>query len=297
MKKSLTLTLIALLSIVSLTAFAGKKDKKTVAPKKPAVVLATAADSLSYTAGMTGTEGLINFLLQEKVDTAYMEDFVRGFEECAAKANDPAFKAYSMGSKIYDMLMSRFAASIKNELNGTKDSLDMKIFNTGFTDILRNDTTNFTLNKASEYFNSRMAAITAEKKEAQYGKNRREGEAFLAENAKKEGVKTTASGLQYKVIEAGNGPIPTATQTVRVKYEGKLLDGKVFDSSYKRSDPITEFPCNRVIKGWTEALTMMPVGSKWELYIPYNLAYGEQDMGEIPPFSTLIFTVELIGIK
>lgn len=125
---------------------------------------------------------------------------------------------------------------------------------------------------------------------------KKEGVDFLAANAKKEGVKTTASGLQYKVLTQGTGAIPTASDEVKVNYEGRLVDGKVFDSSYKRGEPAT-FKANQVIKGWTEALTMMPVGSKWELYIPYNLAYGERGAGQdIKPYSALIFTVELLDI-
>jgi FKBP-type peptidyl-prolyl cis-trans isomerase FklB len=122
------------------------------------------------------------------------------------------------------------------------------------------------------------------------------GADFLAANATKEGVKTTASGLQYKVITQGTGAVPTATDDVKVNYEGRLIDGKVFDSSYKRGEPNT-FKANQVIKGWTEALTMMPVGSKWELYIPYDLAYGERGAGnDIKPYETLVFTVELLDI-
>jgi FKBP-type peptidyl-prolyl cis-trans isomerase FklB len=131
--------------------------------------------------------------------------------------------------------------------------------------------------------------------EAKYGPNRAEGEKFLKENAGKDSVKVTPSGLQYKVLTVGTGAIPTATQKVKVNYEGRLIDGTVFDSSYKRKQPAT-FACNQVIKGWTEALTMMPVGSKWELFIPQELAYGDREAGKIPPFSMLIFTVELLEI-
>lgn len=122
------------------------------------------------------------------------------------------------------------------------------------------------------------------------------GEKFLAENAKRAGVKTTASGLQYEVIEATLGQKPKATDKVRVHYEGTLTDGTVFDSSYKRGEPIT-FGLNQVIKGWTEGLQLMSVGSKYKLYIPYELGYGAQGAGgSIPPYATLIFTVELLGI-
>ena len=121
------------------------------------------------------------------------------------------------------------------------------------------------------------------------------GEKFLAENAKKAGIVTLPSGLQYEVLNEGTGRKPKATDQVRCHYEGTLIDGTVFDSSYKRNQPAT-FACNQVIKGWTEALTMMPVGSKWELYIPQELAYGDRESGKIPPFSMLIFTVELLEI-
>lgn len=128
-------------------------------------------------------------------------------------------------------------------------------------------------------------------------KNKKEGEAFLAENAKKPGVKTTSSGLQYKIITEGKGEIPKASDTVTTQYRGRLIDGTEFDSSYKRGQP-AQFPVTGVIKGWTEALQMMPVGSKWELYIPSDLAYGERGSGQnIGPNATLIFEIELVGIK
>ena len=123
------------------------------------------------------------------------------------------------------------------------------------------------------------------------------GEQFLAENAKREGVKTTASGLQYEVLEATIGQKPKATDTVRVHYEGTLIDGTIFDSSYKRGESIS-FPLNGVIKGWTEGLQLMSVGSKYKFFIPYQLAYGERGAGaSIPPYAALIFTVELLGIE
>ena len=126
--------------------------------------------------------------------------------------------------------------------------------------------------------------------------NKTKGAAFLAENAKKEGVKETASGLQYKVITAGTGKSPKATDVVEVNYEGKLIDGTVFDSSYERGEPI-EFPLNQVIAGWTEGLQLMKEGGKYEFYIPADIAYGEAGNAGIEPNSTLIFTVELLKVK
>lgn len=129
------------------------------------------------------------------------------------------------------------------------------------------------------------------------GAAKADGENFLAENAKREGVQVTASGLQYEVLEATIGQKPKATDTVKVHYEGTLIDGTVFDSSYKRGESIS-FPLNGVIKGWTEGLQLMSVGSKYKFFIPYQLAYGERGAGQqIPPYAALIFTVELLGIE
>jgi FKBP-type peptidyl-prolyl cis-trans isomerase FklB len=136
-----------------------------------------------------------------------------------------------------------------------------------------------------------------QKQQAAGEKNKADGEKFLTENKKKEGVKTTASGLQYKVIKEGNGPQPKEADTVVANYRGTLIDGTEFDSSYKRGQPAT-FPLNRVIKGWTEGLQLMKVDSKYQFFIPANLAYGSQQMGpDIGPNSTLIFDVELVGIQ
>jgi FKBP-type peptidyl-prolyl cis-trans isomerase FklB len=145
---------------------------------------------------------------------------------------------------------------------------------------------------AFEEINNRMQAQSAEKHKALAGA----GEAFLADNAKKAGITVTASGLQYEVITQGTGAVPTATSKVKTHYHGTLIDGTVFDSSVNRGQPI-DFPVNGVIAGWTEALQLMPVGSKYRLYIPHNLAYGERGAGaSIAPFSALIFDVELLDI-
>ena len=142
-----------------------------------------------------------------------------------------------------------------------------------------------------------MQAKQMERQHAAGETNRQDGEKFLADNKKEEGVVTLPSGLQYKVLKEGNGPMPKATQTVVTQYVGTLINGHEFDSSYKRGQP-AEFPVNGVISGWTEALQLMKVGSKWRLFIPSNLAYGDQGAGEtIPPGSALIFEIELLAIK
>ncbi|MFH2130249.1 MAG: FKBP-type peptidyl-prolyl cis-trans isomerase, partial [bacterium] len=148
-----------------------------------------------------------------------------------------------------------------------------------------------------EAFRKEMTAKMQKQKESEASQNLAQGDQFLRQNAKKKGVITTASGLQYEIIKQGTGPKPKLTDTVVTHYTGTLLDGKVFDSSYKRNAPAT-FPVNGVIKGWTEALQLMETGSKWKLYIPSNLAYGTRGAGSvISPNATLVFEIELLEIK
>lgn len=145
------------------------------------------------------------------------------------------------------------------------------------------------------YF-EKIASVKQKEMEEKGAVVRVEGEKFLEENKKKAGVVTTESGLQYEIIKAGEGAKPTSTDKVKTHYHGTLINGTVFDSSVDRGEPI-EFPVNGVIKGWTEALQLMPVGSKWKLFIPYDLAYGERGAGgQIPPYSALVFEVELLDI-
>lgn len=153
-----------------------------------------------------------------------------------------------------------------------------------------------TIEEAGQVAQTKMSKIRAKVMEKEYGPNKAAGEKFLAENKKKEGVKTLPSGVQYKVIKVGKGAMPADTSMVKVHYEGKTLDGKVFDSSYKNGQPVS-LRANQVIKGWTDALVHMPVGSVWEVYIPQELAYGEREQGQIKPFSALIFKIELISIE
>ena len=241
--------------------------------------LRTTTDSLSYAAGMAMTDGLLPYLKQSfGVDSTHMNDFLRGFEEAVKKSSDPIFKAYMAGMQIAQMVQH-------------------SIFMHGFTDALRNNHTAFSQSAAADYFQNRMKANEEARMERLYGANRRAGEQFLAANAKQKGVVTLPSGLQYKELVKGTGAIPTQNDEVVVKYEGKLVDGTVFDSSYERKEQTNKFRPSQVIKGWTEALTKMPVGSKWQLFIPYQLAYGDRDMGKIKPYSALIFTVELISIE
>ncbi len=148
------------------------------------------------------------------------------------------------------------------------------------------------VHRALREIHERADAVRRERQETMAA----EGQTYLQENSQREGVNSTESGLQFRVIHQGTGPIPSRQDHVRVHYTGKLIDGTVFDSSVARGEP-AEFPVSGVIAGWIEALTLMPVGSKWELTIPHNLAYGERGAGaSIPPFSTLVFDVELLDI-
>lgn len=280
-----------------LTIAANDKKKRTVTTEAAAptrTVLSGSNDTISYAAGMANTNGLIQHITTNmKVDTTYMADFIKGFNEAINKSSDPSYTAFTAGIQIAELVNERMIPSIENVLKDGDMKLNREKFIAGFIASLNKDTAIFEQSAASSYYETTMKAANNEKA----ARLKAAGAKFLAENAKKDGVVTTASGLQYKVITKGDGPIPTASQEVKVKYEGKLIDGTIFDSSYKRSDPVTKFRCNQVIKGWTEALTMMPVGSTWELYIPSELGYGEQDMGKIKPYSTLIFKVELVGIE
>lgn len=296
-------TIIIALAIVVASAFsiegfaAKKKEKAQKKQEKSVVTMTTQSDTLSYVAGMSLTQGLVEFLQNSmKIDTAYMADFISGLEKTIESADDPQFKAYMAGMEIAKQLKEKMLPGMARELKDSPDSLVEELAFRGFIDALQGDTTYYNIEDASLLFKDLMSEAKEAKTEKLYGENRRTGEQFLAENSKKEGVTTTESGLQYKVIVEGKGEKPQATDRVKVNYEGRLVDGTVFDSSAKHGDKPLEFKANQVIKGWTEALTLMPVGSKWELYIPYDLAYGERDSGKIKPFSALIFTVELVEI-
>lgn len=201
--------------------------------------------------------------------------------------------SYTAGYVLADIVRERFLAGLAREVSGTPDSLQMQLAYQGLFDALRGDTTLFTARPAETFLNGRVSAVRKAKEERQ----QKAGKDFLAANARKEGVVTLPSGLQYKVLQQGTGPVPTATDKVRVLYEGRLIDGTVFDSTAKHGGQPVTFAPNSVIKGWTEALTMMPVGSKWQLYVPQELGYGSRGAGRIPPYSTLVFDIEVLGIE
>ena len=181
----------------------------------------------------------------------------------------------------------------QNLMGSGVTSLEYADLAAGIKDVLEKNQPQISYQEAQQV----LGKFFSELEEKIAGEAKAAGEAFLAENAKREGVKVTESGLQYEVLEATIGQKPKASDKVRVHYEGTLIDGTVFDSSYKRGESIT-FGLNQVIKGWTEGLQLMSIGSKYKLYLPYQLAYGERGAGaNIPPYAALIFTVELLGIE
>lgn len=199
-----------------------------------------------------------------------------------------------------DKVSYSIGINIGNNVKQLPMEIDLDILYKGFKDAVSGGKSLLSeeeMRTVMTAFQKEMTAKQTEMMNSQGEKNKKEGEAFLAENKKKEGVKTLASGLQYKVIKEGNGKSPKATDKVSTHYQGTLIDGTEFDSSIKRGAP-AEFPVNGVIPGWTEALQLMKVGSKWQLFVPSRLAYGEKGAGpKIGPNAVLIFTVELLAIK
>lgn len=260
-----------------------------------------AGDTLAYIFGAFQANGLTKYLAdQMKVDTTsteQMEAFYKGLlSKVDVDHEDKLVHAEQVGYQIGQRIEGLTENLSKDYYAADPGkTLSSAIIGKAIIGALMGEN-EYAPADARALFEAQMEARQKDNLERLYGANRKAGEEFLAANAKKEGVVVLPSGLQYKVLTQGNGPIPKATNTVKVNYEGHLIDGTTFDSSYKRGEPNT-FGVRQVIKGWTEALCLMPVGSKWELYIPQELAYGDRDQGQIKPFSALIFTVELLSIE
>ena len=288
-------------AMVCCTMAAKDKTKKTAKGKKqkaPVEVVDTvSADIFSFHIGRANTNGLKQYLMQRMgVEEAYMDAFLEGFDVGEMGEAEKRMKARLAGMEIRSQVEQQVMPGISKQMNDSVNLLNKAEFLRGFrVGIKGEEVPGVSMDSTQTLVQKQMAYYTKTNLERKYGANRKAGEEFLKANGKKKDVVTLPSGLQYKVITKGEGEIPTATQKVKVHYRGTLIDGTEFDSSYKRNQPAT-FGCNQVIKGWTEALTMMPVGSKWELYIPYQLAYGERESGKIPPFSCLLFEVELLEI-
>ncbi len=264
----------------------------------PKADLKDEVDTLSYAMGMAQTQGLKEYLSDRlQIDTAYMDDFIKGLNDGANAGDDKKKAAYYAGIQIGQQISNQMVKGINHEVFGgdSTKTISLKNFMAGFVSGTTGKKGLMTIEQAGRVAQEKMVSIKAKAMEKQYGPNKVAGEKFLAANKKKPGVVTLPSGVQYKVIKEGNGPMPKDTSMVKVQYEGKTIDGNVFDSSYKRGEPVS-LRANQVIKGWTEALVHMPVGSVWEVYIPQNLAYGEREQGQIKPFSVLIFKIELVSL-
>lgn len=254
-------------------------------------------DTLSYAMGMAQTQGLKQYLAQMEIDTTYMDAFIKGLNEGANAGDDKKKAAYYMGIQIGQQISNRMVKGINHELFGedSTKTISLKNFMAGFIQGVKGKKGLMTVEQAGQVAQMKMMSIKAKNMEEQYGPLKKKGEEWMAANAKKPGVKTLPSGVQYKVIKVGAGQMPKNTSVVKVNYEGRLIDGTVFDSSYKNGQPVT-LRANQVIKGWTEALVHMPAGSVWEVYIPQELAYGDREQGQIKPYSPLVFKIELISV-
>jgi len=260
--------------------------------------LKTDIDSLSFYFGMSRAEGATNYLvMQAGVDTTYLNAFYKGFRY-GAKHFSPEDVAYLEGVRIAHMINNQWVKSLNYEIfmGDSGHTVSRNALLSGFYYGMRKS------DDANNWQMQSYAQILIEKLKDTYRKEKyadliAAGQKLLTDNKNNPEIKTTESGLQYKIITAGTGVIPDDKVKVKVNYRGTLVDGTEFDSSYKNNEPST-FHINSVITGWSEALKMMPAGSKWELYIPNELAYGATGQPpSIPPYSTLIFEVELLGIE
>ncbi len=265
----------------------------------PKANLKSDVDTLSYAIGLAQTQGLREYLVGRMgIDTTYINQFIKGLNDGVNAGDDKKKAAYYAGIQIGQQISNQMIPGINHEVYGedSTKTISLKNFMAGFITGATNSKGLMTVEEAQTTFQTKMQKIKAAAAQEQYGPNKVAGEKFLAANKTKEGVKTLPSGVQYKVIKVGTGAIPADTSMVVVNYEGRLINDTIFDSSYKRGEPAT-MRANQVIKGWTEVLTRMPVGSVWEVYIPQELAYGERMQGDIKPFSALIFKIELLEVK
>ena len=264
---------------------AGKAIKGKCPSSVKAVALNSMNDSVNYAFGyLNGGEVGMYVLAMDSTGEQKKEFITYINKGLKSSVNNP--QIVNMGEQIGKSIKEQEAQGLIGE---PSLATDFALIKQGFVNGLLGYEEQMTGEIAGEYIQSTMSTI-------KYGNNKEEGEKFLAENALREGVITTASGLQYEVIKMGKGKKPVATDNVKVHYHGTLTNGTVFDSSVDRNEPIT-FGLTQVIAGWTEGLQLMPVGSKFKFYIPQQLGYGSQQAGSIPPYSTLIFEVELLGIE
>ena len=265
----------------------------------PKANLKTDVDTVSYAIGIDQSQGLKEYLVGNMgIDTTYIDEFIKGLTEGANAGDNKKKAAYYAGIQIGQQISNQMVKSINYQLFGddSTKTVSLKNLMAGFISGTTGKGALMTPDSARNLTQSLMRQIKAKSMMKEFGPNKKAGEDFLAKNAKAEGVKVLPCGVQYKVLKEGTGAVPADTSIVKVQYEGKTLEGNVFDSSYKRGEP-AKFRVDQVIKGWTEALKQMPAGSTWEIYVPQELAYGERQQGaDIKPFSMLIFKIELLEV-
>lgn len=266
----------------------------------PKADLKSDVDSMSYAIGLAQSQYVRQAIQQGQViDTTYMDEFVKGINEGVNAGDDKKKAAYIMGLQVGQQLSTQLVKGINNEVYGSDSTKTISLKNllAGFITGATGKKGLFSVDSANTVAQTKMEAIKSKTMLKEFGANKTAGEKFLAENKSKPGVVTLPSGLQYKVIKEGKGAIPTDTTQVKVQYEGRTIDGKVFESSYTNNQGPMSIQPRQFIKGWTEALTHMPEGSVWEVYIPQELGYGSRQAGSIKPFSTLIFKIELVKVE
>ncbi len=301
MKKRLVfaVSLTIVFGTLNVSAQKNKKEATKATNTTGQIAINTPNDTLSYAYGANlAQQGLLQYLDQLGItkDGEKLAQFLKGFNEgLPAKGENSAYvTGLGIGDQIYKMTTEFANQAFEDK---SPDNLNIQLIAKGVSDILTNnppmiDNTSSIVEKVMTEAGKRNEEIRKQESAAQI----EAGKKFMEENKTQDGVVTLPSGLQYKIVLKGDGEIPKAGDKVKVHYKGTLLDGTEFDSSYNRGEPLT-LGVDQVIAGWTEALKLMPVGSKWMLYIPYDLAYGERGTGAIPAYSNLIFEIDLLGIE
>ena len=284
----------SILAAIAVAAIMGSCTNGT-----PKADLKSDLDTLSYAFGIAQTQGLKEYLtMRMDVDTTYIDEFIKGLNEAANAGDNKKKAAYYAGLQIGQQISQQMIKGINYEIFGedSTQTISLKNFMAGFISGTTGKNALMTIDEAYATAQSMMQTVKARVMEEKYGDWKKECEDYMAKIAKKEGIKELGDGIYYEVLTEGNGPVPADTCRVKVNYEGKLLNDTIFDSSYERKEP-AKFMVKQVIPGWQKALTNMPVGSTWMVYIPQEQAYGERDGGKIPPFSCLIFKIEMLGIE
>ncbi len=285
--KKLTIAAIATVAVAGLTACGGSSS-----PKES---LKTDIDSLSYAFGIDQGQSVKQYLQQMKIDTAYIDQFIKGMNDGAKSMEDKKKAAYNAGVGVGMNMGMVIKEQINKSIFGEDSTKTISISNflAGFAASAKGKGKKLTIEQARKIEETVAKSIQAKSAVKKYGANKKKNDAFMAKIAKQTGVKALKNGVYFKEIKAGKGAKPKASDMVKINYIGKTIDGKVFDQRNGATMPISG-----AVPGFTEALTNMPIGSKWEIYIPYSQGYGTQQVSpELKPFSTLIFTVELLSIE